>query len=399
MSKQLTVSLVYRNYKPLHSVYVSTVRTPPEGIKVIAPDPNDWLGQNSLPFKMYRKFGRNRLAQKIVKQVDSQLFSKTASPSGQAADIYHYINIVPEKSPGRPFVVELEHAGALFSFVFDERREQAVKAGLQRDECRAIICSSEAAKKTLTELFGNDYATIRDKVHVVYPAIDRDIKTFQVPPGLGKSKSLRLLFVGNDSYRKGLEEILLALSGLPKPTKDKVQLTVISSDAGPIINKYPGVKDMVRLLPPRYSKQQIISEFYSKSDILLLLTKQDTFGFAAIDSLSSGVPVIATKQFALPEIITDGQDGILLNLTRSVLDEGVYYSPELAKQVNQSDVDNKLVKELIVALKDLDHDRQKIISMGKRALDKFKPSGRFSVNTRNRQLAKIYRAAVDGKIG
>ena len=156
---------------------------------------------------------------------------------------------------------------------------------------------------------------------------------------------------------------------------------------------------MVRLLPPRYSKQQIISEFYSKSDILLLLTKQDTFGFVAIDSLSSGVPVIATKQFALPEIVTDGQDGILLDLTRSVLDEGVYYRPELAKQVNQSDIDNKLVKELIVALTDLERDRQKIISMGRQALDKFKPSGRFSVNTRNQQLAKIYRSAVDGKIG
>ena len=160
---------------------------------------------------MYRKFGRNRLAQKIVKQADSRLFAKTASPSGQVADLYHYINIVPEESPGKPFVVELEHAGALFSFVFDKRREQAVKTGLQRNECRAIICSSQAAKKTLIELFGNEYGTIKAKVHVLYPAIDRDIKTLQAPADLGKGKSLRLLFVGNDSYRKGLEEILLAL--------------------------------------------------------------------------------------------------------------------------------------------------------------------------------------------
>jgi glycosyltransferase involved in cell wall biosynthesis len=398
MTKKLTVSLVYRNYKPLHSMYVSIVRTPPAGITVIAPKPKSGLGQNSLPFKMYRKFGRNRLIQTVVKHVDSWAFSRATDSSVHEADIYHYINMVPEKPPGKPFVVEFEHAGALFSFVFDRRREQTVKTGLKRNTCRAIICSSEAAKKTLKELFGDDYAAISGKVHVVYPAIDRDIKSLEVPAGLGKSRSLRLLFVGNDSYRKGMEETLLALKKLKKPIKDRVSLTVVSADAGPIIGKYPEIKDMVTLLPPNYSKQEIINDFYKKSDLLLLLTKQDTFGFAALDALSSGVPVLTTRQFALPEIVTGGKDGILLNLSRSVLDEGIYYSPELAKQVNSSNVDDKLVDEIVAVLTRLEKDRQKVAEMGAKALDKFKPAGRFSVDNHNAKLSEIYQTAVNGKI-
>jgi glycosyltransferase involved in cell wall biosynthesis len=395
MAGKLTVSLVYRNYKPLHSAYVSLIRTPPAGVQIIAPEPKSGLGQGSLLFKMYRKFGRNRLAQTIIKYVDSWFFSKPSGLEDQTIDLYHYINMVPNETLDKPYVIELEHAGALFSFVFDKRREQTVKAGLKHAGCRAIICSSHAAERTLKELFNDDYDSISRKVHVVYPAIDRELGKLEIPTGLAAGKSLRLLFVGNDAYRKGLEEVLLALQSLGETN---FKLTVISSDAGPIVNKYPALKNVVELLPSRYSKQQIIKDFYSKSDLLLLLTKQDTFGFAALDAMSSGVPVLATKQFALPEIVTDGRDGVLLSLTRSVLDEGVYYSPELAKQVNQSNVDEKVAKELIGVLADLDQNRQKIVDMGKQALNKFKTGGRFSVQTRNKQLMKIYQAAVNGKI-
>lgn len=399
MSEQITVSLVYRNYKPLHSMYVSIVRTPPQGVKMIAPAPKSKLGQDSILFKIYRKFGRNRLVQTMIKHVDKWLFSKPAGSAGDSVDLYHYINMVPDKRPGKPYVVEFEHVGALFSFVFDERRERAVKTGLKDGACRAIICSSQAAKKTLRELFGDDYESVADKVSVIYPALDRDTRSLESPDDLAKKKSLRLLFVGNDAYRKGLEEILSALRKTPEARRKNFELTVVSGDAGPVIDKYPDIKKIVRLLPPTYSKRQIINDFYRKSDLFILLTKQDTFGFAALDAMSCGVPVIATKQFAMPEIVRDGQDGILLNLSRSVLDEEVYYSQDLAKQVNRSNIDEELVAQFTRTLVELDQDRGRIKTMGKNALQAFRPAGRFSVETRNRQLLRIYKSAVNGKIG
>lgn len=380
-------------------MYVSIVRTPPKGVKVIAPEPKSKLGQDSILFKMYRKFGRNRLAQTMIKHVDKWLFSKPAGSANEAVDLYHYINMVPDKRPDKPYVVEFEHVGALFSFVFDERRERTVKTGLKDSTCRAIICSSQAAKNTLRELFGDDYESVADKVSVIYPALDRDIQKLESPVGLAKKKTLRLLFVGNDAYRKGLEETLLALRRLPEAQRKNFELTVVSGDAGPVVDEYPDIKNIVRLLPPTYSKQQIINDFYRKSDVFILLTKQDTFGFAALDAMSCGIPVIATKQFAMPEIVRDGQDGILLNLSRSVLDEGVYYNQDLANQVNRSNVDEGLVGEFTKTLVGLDQDRGRIVTMGKNALQAFRPTGRFSVETRNKQLLQVYKSAVNGKIG
>lgn len=54
-----------------------------------------------------------------------------------------------------------------------------------------------------------------------------------------------------------------------------------------------------------------VSQILGKSDLFLLPSQQESFGLAALEAMSSEVPVVATKVGGLPEVIRHGKDGYL----------------------------------------------------------------------------------------
>jgi L-malate glycosyltransferase len=59
-------------------------------------------------------------------------------------------------------------------------------------------------------------------------------------------------------------------------------------------------------------KQENIEEFIGISDLLLLPSETESFGLVALEAMSCEVPVVASKVGGLPEVVTDGLDGYLL---------------------------------------------------------------------------------------
>jgi len=54
-----------------------------------------------------------------------------------------------------------------------------------------------------------------------------------------------------------------------------------------------------------------VEKFMSVADLLLLPSEQESFGLVALEAMSSGVPVVASKVGGLPEVISEGQSGFL----------------------------------------------------------------------------------------
>lgn len=52
-------------------------------------------------------------------------------------------------------------------------------------------------------------------------------------------------------------------------------------------------------------------EFFSKIDILIVPSKNETFGRVILEGMQAGIPVIATKVGGIPEIISDKNNGLL----------------------------------------------------------------------------------------
>jgi N-acetyl-alpha-D-glucosaminyl L-malate synthase BshA len=58
-------------------------------------------------------------------------------------------------------------------------------------------------------------------------------------------------------------------------------------------------------------EQEFPERLYACADLFLLPSEQESFGLSALEAMSCGVPVIATRVGGLPELIEDGKTGFL----------------------------------------------------------------------------------------
>ena len=178
-----------------------------------------------------------------------------------------------------------------------------------------ILCNSETTRATVTALLG-----IQKPSYVAYPAANHR----QPPPPAevhvliqgraASSAPLRILFVGNVIARKGLHHLLRALA---RVSHDRWHLTVVGS-----LTSEPLYVGQIRQLVSRLHladnviltgavSDGAVVAAYCESD-LFVAPAYEGFGIAYLEAMSFGLPVIATTAGAAHEIVTDGQNGYLV---------------------------------------------------------------------------------------
>ena len=71
-----------------------------------------------------------------------------------------------------------------------------------------------------------------------------------------------------------------------------------------------GIHDRIHFL----GKQDRVSELLPLADLMLMPSEMESFGLAALEAMACEVPAIATRVGGVPELITDGVDGLLFPL-------------------------------------------------------------------------------------
>jgi N-acetyl-alpha-D-glucosaminyl L-malate synthase BshA len=72
--------------------------------------------------------------------------------------------------------------------------------------------------------------------------------------------------------------------------------------------RHYGIESKVRFL----GKRDNINELISVCDLLLLPSETESFGLVALEAMACEVPVVVSKVGGLPEVVTDGQEGYLI---------------------------------------------------------------------------------------
>ncbi len=143
-----------------------------------------------------------------------------------------------------------------------------------------------------------------------------------IPPGYGADDQAAddesapmVLYVGRLERGKGILALLEAaryvldempnaqfvLAGAPHPNLPKVTLNESIARLG--------LEGRLRWLG--HVRHEDLRECYRAASVLVLPSYYETFGLAALEAMAFGLPVVAFKSGALPEVIEDGVSGIL----------------------------------------------------------------------------------------
>lgn len=116
---------------------------------------------------------------------------------------------------------------------------------------------------------------------------------------------LRLLFVGNTSRRKGFD-VAVALA---KRMGDSVEIACTGGLRGTAGKNLP---DNIRFLG-RLSTEDLVTA-YRNCDAALVPSRYEGFGYAALEAMACGKPVLGFACGSVEEIVTDGESGFLVGV-------------------------------------------------------------------------------------
>jgi glycosyltransferase involved in cell wall biosynthesis len=230
-----------------------------------------------------------------------------------------------------------------------------------------LVCLIIVQGKNLVNMFDG----ITDKKVVVIPngldiSSERSVKSFS-------EKSFNLLFVGHISFAKGFYDLVRAykkvrkkykvclnFAGTPMFTSQtaKTQYTFLAGDSknkyfanekqinGEIENFVNDCKkydsNYLGILPNDEMKK-----IYEENDILVLPSYREGFPMSILEAMSFGLPVIASKAGAIPDVVEDSVNGFLLDaINETEIESEIIFAinnSEKLKEISETNI--KYVKE------------------------------------------------------
>lgn len=169
------------------------------------------------------------------------------------------------------------------------RRELAVYRGAE-----AIFAMSENVRGSLVR----DYGIAPEQVVVVGAGPNVE------PAGSGAARRAQaLLFVGRHFAAKGGPEALEAFAAV-RARHPEAELWMVGG-------RQPArAPDGVRLLGPRTRAE--LGALYARASAFVLPTLREAFGLSFLEAMAHGLPCVGTRIEAIPEIVADGETGLLV---------------------------------------------------------------------------------------
>lgn len=211
------------------------------------------------------------------------------SPGRERAAPYHlyldHTRAIAERyprSPGLPPPVPYEQGW--------REREREVYRG-----AAAIFTMSEFVRRSLREDYGVDPA----RVHVVGagPNVSPE------PSELGLAREPVILFVGRNFVPKGGRELLEAFARVRRE-HPAARLAIVAARAPaplPPGATFHGLLD-----------KEGLARLYATASIFALPTHREAFGLSFVEAMAFGLPVVATRLEAIPEIVAHDETGLLV---------------------------------------------------------------------------------------
>jgi glycosyltransferase involved in cell wall biosynthesis len=186
------------------------------------------------------------------------------------------------------------------------------------------------------------------------PADDRS------SPSFGEDR-IHLIFVGRHDRQKGLDILLDAFAEAKSPN---LHLHVVGA---PVVDSMAARPNSSYVTHYGWLGRRDVSDLIARADALVMPSRWEGFGLAALEAMRAGKPVLASRRGALTEIVEHGRTGL-------------HFDP-----ANRT--------ELLGLLKGLDKDELR--RMGAAARSRF--LAHFTSERLNAELVALYQQVIDNK--
>lgn len=216
------------------------------------------------------------------------------------------------------------------------RQLLAVQARWERANARradVIVAPSRYAANTASRLYGLDAGTVSVRPEPIDVAgwHARLAAAPRRAPG-----SPTVLAVARMYPRKHLDDLLEA-TRLLAPRIPDLAVRIIGGGPEAVALRAQharlGLGDRVRFLGEVGAAELAIE--YANADLFCLPSVQEAFGIVFVEAMAAGIPIVACRAAAVPEVVEDGRTGVLVSPRRPDLladaIEGLVHNPELRK--------------------------------------------------------------------
>jgi len=276
----------------IHPQFKEITDFPPKGVEYHFDKPNGDHNSSSI-----------RKMREIIGKIHSLGIPRMAKIKDDKYDLIHSTRGILIKNK-RPWIVDIE-SGAAFSglswnYLKKPIMQKIIRKYLSSKYCKKIIPQSEAAKRSLLE--NVDCSGFEDKIETVYLAYRSNNLERK------ESDKVRISFIGRDFYAKGCNDLQEAFKILDKKYPNKLSLKIKGN--------VPKDKKLDLLNIKYLDKVDDLKEFYEEifgdCDIYVQPTTVDSHGPSILEAMSTGLPIVCTDDFTMPELVEDGYNGFLV---------------------------------------------------------------------------------------
>lgn len=172
----------------------------------------------------------------------------------------------------------------------------------------SVICLSNTLVDDIASVYSGVPYIVNNGIPILADSFERSYK---------KNTTVNVLFLSNLLYSKGITVLLDALVLLDSNYRDKVKVNIVGKEAElskaklneEILRR--GISNFVDYIGPKYGDEK--NNIYQNTDILVYPTLNDVWGLVILEAMQHGLPVIASKEGAIPEIVDDGVSGFLVD--------------------------------------------------------------------------------------
>lgn len=188
-------------------------------------------------------------------------------------------------------------------------KTSSLERGIYR-ELDALIFVSDCARRVF---LSKAPAELLDSPRIL--TVHNSVSAPDPAPGKADCDKLRFIYVGRISPEKGVDVLVDAFAKVESLRPGRASLRVCGTGdsrvAMPIVRRARGL-DVEKKIEWLGHVPDVYPELSASDAVVVPTRAPEAFGLAALEGMSQGLPAIGTSGGALPEIIRDGIDGLIV---------------------------------------------------------------------------------------